>query len=60
MLVWHGGLGDLHIYVKILRRTSSDGKRSHCLWPGELKYTTLDSTDNILVYLFQQNIKIHV
>jgi hypothetical protein len=38
-LIWFGGVRgeDLNVKVYDVRRTPSDGKSSHGLWPGELK-----------------------
>jgi len=41
-LIWFSGFRgeDLNVKVYEVRRTPSDGKSSHGLWPGELKIYT--------------------
>ena len=49
-LIWFRGFRgeDLNVKVYDIRRTPSDGKSSHGLWPGELKMThnDLQNTEN--------------
>jgi hypothetical protein len=54
-LIWFSGFRgeDLNVKVYDVRRTPSDGKSSHDLWPGELK---LVSHTAMLKYILQIHI----